>query len=86
MPKGISIEQFCSRNKVPYNIFYKWYNNSSLNFNKMINALIHTAVRIIIGWLLIERVPAWLNIRGIVATILKVIGVLIIISALLDWI
>lgn len=52
----------------------------------MINVLIHTAVRILIGWLLIERVPAWLNIRGIVATILKVIGVLIIISALLDWI
>ena len=25
MPKGISIEQFCSRNKVPCNIFYKWY-------------------------------------------------------------
>lgn len=52
----------------------------------MINALIHTAVRILIGWLLIDRVPAWLNIRGIVATILKIIGVLIIISALLDWI
>ncbi len=52
----------------------------------MIDALIHTAVRILIGWLLIDRVPAWLNIRGIVATILKVIGVLIIISALLDWI
>ncbi len=52
----------------------------------MINALIHTAVRILIGWLLIERVPAWLNIRGIIATILKIIGVLIIISALLDWI
>lgn len=52
----------------------------------MINALIHTAVRILIGWLLIERVPAWLNIRGIVATILKIIGVLIIIRALLDWI
>lgn len=52
----------------------------------MINALIHTAVRILIGWLLIERVPVWLNIRGIVATILKVIGVLVIISALLDWI
>ena len=52
----------------------------------MIHALIHTAVRILIGWLLIERVPAWLNIRGIVATILKIIGVLIIISALLDWI
>lgn len=52
----------------------------------MIDALIHTAVRILIGWLLINRVPAWLNIRGIVATILKVIGVLIIISALLYWI
>ena len=51
----------------------------------MIDALIHTAVRILIGWLLIDRVPAWLNIRGIVATILKVIGVLIIISALLYW-
>ena len=52
----------------------------------MIDALIHTAVRILIGWLLIDRVPAWLNIRGIIATILKVIGVLIIISALLYWI
>ena len=52
----------------------------------MIDALIHTAVRILIGWLLIDRVPAWLNIRGIVATILKGIGVLIIISALLYWI
>lgn len=52
----------------------------------MIDALIHTAVRILIGWLLIDRVPAWLNIRGIVAKILKVIGVLIIISALLYWI
>ena len=52
----------------------------------MIDALIHTAVRILIGWLLIDRVPAWLNIRGIVATILKDIGVLIIISALLYWI
>ena len=52
----------------------------------MINALIHTAIRILIGWLLIERVTVWLNIRGIVATILKIIGVLIIIRALLDWI
>lgn len=28
MPKGISIEQFYSRNKVPYNIFYKWYKDT----------------------------------------------------------
>lgn len=52
----------------------------------MISALIHTAIRIIIGWILIDKVPAWLNISGIIATIIKVIGVLIIISALLDWI
>ncbi len=28
MPNGISIEQFCSHNKVPYNIFYKWYKDT----------------------------------------------------------
>ena len=28
IPKGVSIEQFCSRNKVPYNIFYKWYKDT----------------------------------------------------------
>lgn len=28
MPKGTSVEQFCSRNKVPYNIFYKWYKDT----------------------------------------------------------
>lgn len=28
MPKGISVEQFCSRNKVPYNLFYKWYKDT----------------------------------------------------------
>ena len=52
----------------------------------MIDTLIHTTVRILIGWLLIDKITAWLSIRGIVATILKVIGVLIIISALLEWI
>lgn len=52
----------------------------------MISALIHTAIKIIIGWIVIDKVPAWLNLNGIIATIIKVIGVLIIISALLDWI
>ncbi len=28
MPKGISVEQFCLHNKVPYNIFYKWYRDT----------------------------------------------------------
>lgn len=52
----------------------------------MISALISTAIRILIGWILIDKVPSWLNLSGIIATIIKVIGVLIIISALLAWI
>ena len=28
MPNGVFIEQFCSRNKAPYNIFYKWYKDT----------------------------------------------------------
>ncbi len=50
------------------------------------NALISTIARILIGWLLVDRVPQWLNITGIFATILKVIGILIILSSLLDWV
>lgn len=48
-----------------------------------IDLLISTAVRVLIGWILIDKVPYWLNLNGIIATIVKVIGVLIIISALL---
>ena len=52
----------------------------------IVSALISTAVKILIGWILIDNVPSWINLRGIIATIIKVIGVLIIISALLDWV
>ncbi len=52
----------------------------------MTSALISTAVRILIGWLLIEKVPYWLNLSGIISVIIKVIGVLMIISALLVWV
>lgn len=52
----------------------------------IISALIHTAIRILIGWILIEKVPHWLNLNGIFATIIKIIGVLIIISAILSWV
>lgn len=52
----------------------------------MIGMLISTAVRIIIGWILIDKVPFWLNLRGIIAAIIKAIGVLIIITALLNWV
>ena len=51
-----------------------------------ISLLISTAVKILIGWILIDRVPSWLNLRGIIATNIKLNGVFIIISALLDWV
>lgn len=28
LPKGMSIQTFCSNNKVPYNLFYKWYTDT----------------------------------------------------------
>lgn len=52
----------------------------------MTGALIGTAVQIIVGWVLIVKVPEWLGIRGFFATVLKIIGVLVIISAVLSWI
>lgn len=52
----------------------------------MIGALISTAVRILIGWILIDKVPTWLNLHGIIAMIIKVIGILIILTSLLDWV
>lgn len=52
----------------------------------IINQLISTLVTIIIGWLLISKVPQWLNLKGVIATIIKVIGVLVIIGGLLSWV
>lgn len=52
----------------------------------MTHLLISTAVKILIGWILIDRVPAWLSIKGFIATLIKIIGILIILSALLDWV
>lgn len=48
--------------------------------------MIGTLVRILIGWILIDKVPTWLGLSGIIAMIIKVIGVLIILSALLAWV
>lgn len=49
------------------------------------SALIHTLIKILIGWICIDKVPGWLNLRGFIATVVKVLGVLIILSALFDW-
>lgn len=52
----------------------------------IIRQLISTAICILIGWLLIDKVPKWLGARGTVATIIKVIGVIVIIGSLLAWV
>lgn len=49
----------------------------------MISILFHTAIKILIGWLLVTKVTYWLGLGRKLTTIIKIIGVLIIISALL---
>ena len=51
-----------------------------------ISKLISTVIMIVIGWLLIDKVPKWLEIRGTFATIIKLIGVVVIILSLLSWV
>ena len=51
----------------------------------MINALIHTTIKILIGWVIFDMVPRWLSLKGLVSTIVKIIGVLIMISAITAW-
>ena len=51
----------------------------------IISNLIRTAIQCLVGYLFIAYIPNWLKIRGIFATILKIIGVLIILWALLAW-
>lgn len=50
----------------------------------MISILFHTAIKILIGWLLVDKVPYWLKLGRNFTIVIKVIGVLIIISALLS--
>ena len=51
----------------------------------IISSLIGTAIQCLVGYLFISYIPRWLNIKGVFATILKVIGVLIILRALIAW-
>lgn len=46
-------------------------------------SILHTAIKILIGWLLVTKVPYWLGLGRKFTTITKILGVLIIISALL---
>lgn len=52
----------------------------------MISSLLGTIIECLIGYLFIAYIPGWLKVRGIFATILRVIGVLIIFSALFSWV
>ena len=56
MPKGISIGQFCSRNKVPYNIFYKWYKDTR---NKIVEVKVAATYHSIISTVKLQGRSAW---------------------------
>lgn len=52
----------------------------------ILSQIISTLIQCLIGWLLIDKVPAWIKVSGVFATIIRVIGVLVIIRALIAWI
>lgn len=52
----------------------------------LFSRIITTLIQCLIGYLFIAYIPAWLNLKGIIATIVKIIGVLIILRALIAWI
>lgn len=35
VPQGESIQSFCLKNKVPYNLFHKWYKDTRNCFTKL---------------------------------------------------
>lgn len=51
----------------------------------MLSMIISTLAQCLVGWILIEKVPDWIRITGFIATIIRVIGVLIILRALIAW-
>jgi uncharacterized protein involved in cysteine biosynthesis len=52
----------------------------------IISQIISTLVQCLVGWILIEKVPDWLKISGFFATIIKIIGILVILRALISWV
>jgi len=48
--------------------------------------IVSTLITLLIGYILIDNVPGWLNLKGIFATIVKIVGILVVLSALLVWI
>lgn len=37
-PRGVTLQGFCSTNKVPYNLFIKWYQDNK-TFDELLNGL-----------------------------------------------
>ncbi len=37
MPQGESMQDFCLKNKVPYNLFHKWYKERTVLRRAMLN-------------------------------------------------
>lgn len=69
------------------NNYYDYVNNNNPNRHTKpkfgIGNIITFIISLLIGWLLIKKVPELLNLDGIISLIVKVIGVIIVVRALL---
>lgn len=52
----------------------------------LVRMIISTLIQCLVGWIFIKKIPEWINMPDLFATILKIIGVIIIIRALIAWI
>ncbi len=52
----------------------------------MTQSIIATIAQLVLGYIFIEYVPGWLHLKSFFTTISRIIGVVIIISAILHWI
>ena len=50
----------------------------------VIEKIVDAAIQVLIGWIMVVKIPVWLKLKGKVSMIVKVIGVLIIIFGLLS--
>ena len=51
---------------------------------KIYNMLISSIIKIIIGWFVLEKMPGVVGAKDLLATIIKIIGVIVLISGLID--
>lgn len=49
----------------------------------IISKIVSLLTQCLIAWLFIIKIPIWLKLKGLIATIVKIIGILILLNAIL---